>query len=307
MMEVADLAFLVDAEADSRLPGRPQAFLHRLQVELILVEHPRQRAELVDSAAPRLVRTEPALGGRRRPFALEGRQQQHLHDAAPVIVAAGPEAVGDLVEPAPRVHVGEHRKEVAIHELGVGERVHVGLVQDRAERAAGGLGQRLASGASFRHLEHRRVIHPLVDLAVQPLLLVRRPGQVRARHAPGRDGPRHVAEHVVLAVGVGETGQQLRVGRDDVEGFHERLLGHLPVHPEHLRHVHPRVPVLQRPPFEERRQFPEEVLERLAVRIGVDEDEPAPGSDPHLGQPEPPGVHLREVPGARDPLEAPVQ
>jgi hypothetical protein len=130
-MEVTDLAFLVDGEADPRLPRRPQALLHCLQVELVLVEHPGQRAELVDGAAPRLVRTEPALGDRRRPPALERRQQQHLHDRAPVIVAVRPEAVGDLVEPAPRVHVGEHRQEIAVDEFGVGEGIHVSLVQDR--------------------------------------------------------------------------------------------------------------------------------------------------------------------------------
>jgi hypothetical protein len=95
--------------------------------------------------------------------------------------------------------------------------------------------------------------------------------------------------------------------RDDVEGLHERLLGNLPVHLEHLGDVHPGVPVLQRPPFEEGRQLAEEVLERLAVRVHVDEDEAAPGPGPHLGQPELLRPYLREVPGARDALEAPVQ
>src|SRR5260370_36727660 len=91
VVEVPDLAFLVDAEADPRLLRCPQALLHRLQVELVLVEDPRQRAELLDGAAPRLIRTESALGCRWRPLAPERRQQQHVHDAALVIVAGGTE------------------------------------------------------------------------------------------------------------------------------------------------------------------------------------------------------------------------
>jgi len=204
VVEVPDLAFLVDAEADPRLARGPQPLLHRFEVELVLVEHPGQRPQLVDGAAPGLVRTQPAFGGGRRAPALERREQQHVHDAALVIVAIRPEAVGDLVEPAPRMHVREDGHVVAVDELGVGQRLHVRRVHHRTQRAPRGLGQRLAGGASGRHLQDRRVVHPLVDLAVQPLLLVRRPGQVGAGHAPGRDGPRDVAEHVVLAVGVRE-------------------------------------------------------------------------------------------------------
>src|SRR5690349_9414342 len=104
-----DLAFLVDAEGDTRLAGSAQALLYRLEVELVLVEDAGERAERFDRSSPRLVSAEPGLLNRGRSFAGERGEEQDLHDAAAVVVAVGPEAVGDLVVAAPRVHVREHR------------------------------------------------------------------------------------------------------------------------------------------------------------------------------------------------------
>jgi hypothetical protein len=40
VVEMPDLAFLVDAERHARFAGSAQALLHRLEVELVLVEDP---------------------------------------------------------------------------------------------------------------------------------------------------------------------------------------------------------------------------------------------------------------------------
>ena len=66
---MADLALLVDAERDARLAGGAQALLHGLEVELVLVEDPGERAELFDRGSPWLVGAEPGLDRGRRPFA----------------------------------------------------------------------------------------------------------------------------------------------------------------------------------------------------------------------------------------------
>src|SRR3954470_19197730 len=99
-VEVPNLALLVDAEGQARLAGRLESLLHGLEVELVLVEDPRQRPELLHRGAPRLVGPQAPLGGRRRALPGERREEQDLHDAALVVVAVGPPAVGDLVEAA---------------------------------------------------------------------------------------------------------------------------------------------------------------------------------------------------------------
>ena len=52
-----------------------------------------------------------------------------------MIVAVGPEAVGDLVVASPRVHVREHRQVVAVDEFGVRQLLY--LVAESVSAAIG--------------------------------------------------------------------------------------------------------------------------------------------------------------------------
>ena len=83
----------------------------------------------------------------------------------------------------------------------------------------------------------------------------------------------------------------------------ERFLGDLPVGTDHLGDVGLHVAVLEFPHLELLGQIAHEIVERLAVRIGVDEYEPAPRGDLALGQHEVDVgafVDVREVPAGRN-------
>ena len=93
----------------------------------------------------------------------------------------------------------------------------------------------------------------------------------------------------------------------DVERLAERLLGDLPVGRDDLRHVRLHVAVAEVPAIEVGGELPDEVVERLGVRVGVDEHEAVPRADLDLGQREALGGDVREVPRGGDVLEAAVE
>jgi len=97
------------------------------------------------------------------------------------------------------------------------------------------------------------------------------------------------------------------VGGVDVERFAERLLGDLPVGLDDLRDVGLHVAVAQVPAVEVGGQLPDELLEGLSVRIGVDEDEPVPRPDLDFGQVEALIRHVRKVPLGGDVLQAAIE
>src|SRR3954451_8974457 len=78
---------------------------------------------------------------------------------------------------------------------------------------------------------------------------------------------------------------------------------------EHLGHTPHEVAVLEVPAGEVLRERAEEVLEGLGVRVGVDEDEPAPGADLGLRQLPLRAVRLdaRELAEGRGEAERPVE
>src|SRR5271165_949378 len=107
---------------------------------------------------------------------------------------------------------------------------------------------------------------------------------MRAGSAIGSDGTREVAPHIVLGIRVTDPGQQLWMGRDDVEGLHEGLLCDFPVAAQDFRDVGLLVPPLKGPTPELIRQlWSDEVVERFGLRIGIDENEAAPGPNSSFG------------------------
>ena len=118
-----------------------------------------------------------------------------------------------------------------------------------------------------------------------------------------------VAVHVHGAVAVTHVRSGLGVGGAQVQALVEGLLRDLPVAAQLLRHVRLDVAVLEVPHAEVLGQRAEEVLQRLGVRIRVDEDEPAPGADLGLGQLPgvPVGLDLGELVGAGHVAQRPVQ
>lgn len=196
-----------------------------------------------------------------------------------MVVAVASEPVRDLVVPAPRMDVQEHRQVMAVEELGVAEVGHP-VADDGPERATGRLGPRLPRRARVPRASAD--VHPLVDLAVQTLLLVQAPGQVGTGHTARRDRPRDVAEHVVLRVGVTEAAEQLWVCGEDVEGLHQRLL-RASCSRAAFWGCAPGVAVPERPAGEEGRQLAEEVGQRLAARVRIDDHEGIPAAQRGVG------------------------
>jgi hypothetical protein len=92
-----------------------------------------------------------------------------------------------------------------------------------------------------------------------------------------------------------------------VERLDERLERDLPVAGDLGGDVEVDRPVRHRPAVALRRERRDVVLERLGVRVGVDEDEPLPGADPRLRQVELLRLHVAEVPDAGDVLHRAVQ
>ena len=132
--------------AGSCSPGRRRTSRPRLRV----VRRPFCTASRLNSSWSKTRASEPSdstavrhgssalsriSGTGGRSLAGERGEEKHLHDAAAVIVAVGPEPVGDLVVAAPRVHVREHRQVVAVDEFGVGQ---LAAPRHRAGRAANG-------------------------------------------------------------------------------------------------------------------------------------------------------------------------
>jgi hypothetical protein len=137
-----------------------------------------------------------------------------------------------------------------------------------------------------RHLDLCRLVEAAVQHRVEHLLLGRLPAHDRARHAAGVHAAAEVLVAVVLTVDITHAEEHLRMGRRDMEGLHERLLGDLPVGPVDLRRVALDVPVLERPVGEVVGEVAEEGLQVLAGRVGVDEDEPRPHPDSQLPEAE---------------------
>ncbi len=230
-----------------------QTPLHRLQVELVLVENPGEGAQHVHRVAPRVLGAEPDLLRRGRRGAGEGCQQEHLHQAALVVVAVGAESVVDLVICRPRMGIGEDVDEVAVDEFRVTQLVH-GVAESRPQRGCGRLRERVSSHPVVTQREDGRVVLPDVEGRIKLLLLGGLPRQQRAGHTARAHGTRDVAEDVVLAVRITESRKQLGVSRHDVITLHERLLHQLPVGVDHLGHVSLGVPAIQGPPVKELRQ-----------------------------------------------------
>ncbi len=197
------------------------------------------------------------------------------------------------------MEVREQRVDEAVAHLGVAEGVRALLPEVGHQMPPAHVGERLARAHALGHLEDDRHVERAIGECVDHLLVGRVPLEVAARQAVGGDGAGERVEGVVLRDGVAEPGEQLRVGRDDVERLHERLLRELPVAAQDLPDVDLLVAVLERPRGEVLRQRAQMLGQRSGLGIEVDEHEPAPGVD--LDRRKGPLLaDLREVPAARD-------
>ena len=197
------------------------------------------------------------------------------------------------------MEVGEDRVENGIDEFAVAERIDL-VTQPVAHRVPSEFGRELSKRCSDRHLDRRRLVEADVEHRIEHLLLARLPREQRAGRPARVDGPVHLAEHVVLAVLVAEPHELLGVRCGDVEGLHERLLGHLPVRLVNPGDVGLHEAVFEPPTCEVLHDDAEVLLQGRGAEIGVEEHEAAPPLDQDGNQSELFGIGLGEVPRRRE-------
>ena len=123
----------------------------------------------------------------------------------------------------------------------------------------------------------------------------------------GCNHPRAVVPDVDLAVDVAEAAHDLRMRGVDMIGLAKRLLTDLPVAGHDLGDVSLLIESAQIPAFKLWGEVANELIERIAVAIRVDENEASPARDRQFGQVECLLIDLGEVPVSGNLLERSVQ